>query len=80
MISHLIAMSHQDHFYSSLPFKTALDRLKHSRVQGVKITVKERDPDTVTFRFELLVPTRIKLTMVSAHLSGTIRDMQGERI
>lgn len=77
---HFIAMAHQDHFYSSLPFTTAIDRLKHSRVQGVKITVKTRDPDTVTFRLDLLSPTRFKLTMVSAHLSGTIRHVQGGRI
>jgi hypothetical protein len=69
-----------DNFYSIIPFALAIDRLQNVRVKGVSITVTPTDTDTVEFRLDLQKKTPVSMTLIMAHLDGTIRQVQDGKI
>lgn len=71
-----MAMTQLDRFYSTLPFDVATNRLQNVRVQGVTINVTPTDTDILEFRLDLHKKTPFGITLVMAHLDGTIRQAQ----
>ena len=72
-------MTQDTHFYSNLSYDTATERLKRVNVRGVKITVKQPQPQMTLFRLDLKQSTPVG-TLIAAQLKGTIQPIQGNKI
>jgi len=73
-------MTQKQHFYSTLPYDVATDRLKHAKVRGVNINLTETDSRTADFVFDLLQDFPVGGHFTLAHIKGTIKQTSGRNL